>query len=199
VDLASVAAWEPALAENGAVLIEGRRRWVRAHADAFTQRCAAIGESASATLNYNGITAEDAEDAEGGKLRGVLAAQLERQREQDLRRGLTQSGPHRDDLELRLDGHDLRVVGSAGQQRTAAIVLRMLEATTHAEATGIIPLLLLDDPFAELDRRRTQRILALLEEHGVGQCVLGVPREDEIPEQFTRLERWRVQEGVFTR
>jgi len=198
-DIASVAAWEPALVEHGAVLIEGRRNWVRTHADAFTQRCGAIGEAASATLNYNGLNAEDAENAEGAALRDLLSAQLERQREQDLRRGLTQSGPHRDDLELRLDGHDLRVVGSAGQQRTAAIVLRMLEASTHSEATGIVPLLLLDDPFAELDRRRTGRILALLEANGVGQCVLCVPREDEIPAQFTRLERWRVQEGVFTR
>jgi recombinational DNA repair ATPase RecF len=57
---------------------------------------------------------------------------------------------------------------------------------------------LLDDPFAELDRRRTARILALLEEEGVGQCILCVPREDEIPPQFTRLARWSVRAGTFT-
>ena len=57
---------------------------------------------------------------------------------------------------------------------------------------------LLDDPFAELDRRRTQRILALLDAMGAGQCVLCVPREDEIPSQFTRLARWQVRDGVFT-
>jgi DNA replication and repair protein RecF len=137
--------------------------------------------------------------AEGEDARESLRAQLARQREHDLRRGLTHAGPHRDDLDLTLDGHDLRGVGSAGQQRTAAIVLRMLEAATHREATGTTPVLLLDDPFAELDRRRTARILSLLERAGVGQCVLCVPREDEIPPQFTRLERWRVVEGGFTR
>ena len=82
-------------------------------------------------------------------------------------------------------------MGSAGQQRTAAIVLRLLEAATHRDAKGVTPLLLLDDPFAELDRRRTSRILALLDEVGTGQCVLCVPREDEIPAQFTKLARWQ--------
>ncbi|MEX2180949.1 MAG: DNA replication and repair protein RecF [Gemmatimonadaceae bacterium] len=191
-DLAAVAAWEPALAEHGAALVEGRRTWVGEHRAAFAERSAAIGEPAAAELRYIGSAVEDADP------RAALAAQFERQRELDLRRGLTQAGPHRDDLVLLLDGHDLRLVGSAGQQRTAAIVLRMLEAATHREATGIIPLLLLDDPFAELDRRRTQRILALLEAEGVGQCVLGVPRADEIPAQFTRLERWTVRDGVFS-
>ena len=52
---------------------------------------------------------------------------------------------------------------------------------------------------AASSRRRTGRILALLEEVGTGQCVLCVPREDEIPAQFTRLERWRVRDGAFAR
>lgn len=189
--VAAVAAWEPALAEQGAVLVRARRAWAQAHAARFAELSAAIGETQPAALEYAGSAAEsDDPQAE-------LLAQLERQREQDLRRCLTHAGPHRDDLVLRLDAHDLRQVGSAGQQRTAAIVLRMLESATHREATGIVPALLLDDPFAELDRRRTARILALLEEEGVGQCVLCVPREDEIPTQFTRLARWSVRAGTF--
>lgn len=191
--VAAVAAWEPALAEQGALLVRARRAWAQAHAARFAELSAAIGETQPAALAYAGGVAE-AEDPQA-----ELLAQLERQREQDLRRCLTHAGPHRDDLVLRLDAHDLRQVGSAGQQRTAAIVLRMLESATHREATGIVPALLLDDPFAELDRRRTARILALLEEEGVGQCVLCVPREDEIPPQFTRLERWTVRAGTFTR
>lgn len=187
----AVAAWEPALAEHGAVLVRERRAWVVARGAEFSAQCAAIGERAAASLGYQS-GAGDAEDP-----REALKAQLARQRDHDLRRGLTHAGPHRDDLLLELDGHDLRTVGSAGQQRTAAIVLRMLEAATHRDATGVTPVLLLDDPFAELDRRRTGRILALLERAGVGQCVLCVPREDEIPPQFTRLERWGVMEGRF--
>jgi DNA replication and repair protein RecF len=191
--LAAAAAWEPALAEQGAVLITQRRAWTAAHAASFAAICRAIGESQVATLTYDGAAAESDDP------RGELLAQLERQREHDCRRGLTQAGPHRDDVVLLLGEHDLRHVGSAGQQRTAAIVLRMLEAATHREATGVIPALLLDDPFAELDRRRTANILGLLEDQGVGQCVLCVPREDEIPDRFTRLERWSVKAGSFSR
>ena len=183
--------WEPALAEEGATIVRHRRAWVHSQSAEYGRLCSAIGEPGASSLGYDSPWAEvdDARDA--------IAAQLERHREQDIRRGLTQSGPHRDDLVLSLDGHDLRAVGSAGQQRSAAIVLRLLEASTHRDGAGIAPVLLLDDPFAELDRRRTGRILALLEEMGTGQCVLAVPREDEIPERFTRLERWRVAGGAF--
>ncbi len=191
--LSAVAAWEPALADQGAILVRERRLWTATHAAAFAALCAAIGEAAPATLRYAGSVAESDDP------RAELLAQLEKQRDHDLRRGVTHAGPHRDDLVLELDGHDLRQVGSAGQQRTAAIVLRMLESATHREATGVIPLLLLDDPFAELDRRRTGHILTLLEQQGVGQCVLCVPREDEIPARFTRLERWSVKGGTFSR
>ena len=175
-----------------------RRAWVRARADEFRSQCAAIGERSAATLAYSsGVVLAEQDDA--ASARAALTAQLERQRDHDLRRGITHAGPHRDDLVLDLDGHDLRTVGSAGQQRTAAIVLRMLESATHRDATGVTPMLLLDDPFAELDRRRTGRILGLLDEAGLGQCVLCVPRADEIPPQFTRLERWRVADGAFSR
>lgn len=189
----AVAAWEPALAEHGAVLITQRRDWVTARAEEYARRCLAIGERGAPALGYAGALAQ-ADD-----VRTALGDQLARQREHDIRRCLTHAGPHRDDLSLTLDGHDLRGVGSAGQQRTAAIVLRLLEAATHRDASGVSPVLLLDDPFAELDRRRTARILELLETLGAGQVVLCVPREDEIPPRFTRLARWRVRDGVFTR
>ncbi|MDQ8169686.1 MAG: DNA replication and repair protein RecF [Gemmatimonadota bacterium] len=189
-DLAAVAAWEPALAQHGATLITERQAWVRSRSAEFVARCAAIGETATTGLRYAGTFAEDA-SAES------LLEALQRQRALDVRRGLTQTGPHRDDLALTLDGHDLRVVGSAGQQRTAAIVLRLLEAATHQGARGVMPLLLLDDPFAELDRGRTERILALLDGIGDGQHLVCVPRADEIPTRFTRLARWTVRAGAF--
>jgi len=107
-------------------------------------------------------------------------------------------GPHRDDLALTLDHRDLRVVGSAGQQRTGAIALRLLEAATLRSRRATLPVLLLDDPFAELDNRRAARVLELLLEAGVGQVVLCVPRPEEIPARFTRLARYRIAGGVLT-
>ena len=192
----SVSVWEPALAEHGAVLIEERRAWVTSGRAGFSERCAAIGEPAPMAITYESPLSEAAD------VPTALADALAKGRDHDVRRGMTHTGPHRDDLAVTLRERDLRVVGSAGQQRTAAIALRLLEAATFRERGGVQPLLLLDDPFAELDRERSTNVLALLDElsaHGTGQTVLCVPREDEIPAEFTRLERWRVVDGVFAR
>jgi DNA replication and repair protein RecF len=192
----SVAAWEPALADHGAALIVERRQWVSEGADAFARLCAAIGERAAMRIEYESPF-RDIDD-----VRIALADALKTGRDHDVRRGITHAGPHRDDLAVTLGGRDLRLVGSAGQQRTAAIALRLLEAATFRLRGGAQPVLLLDDPFAELDRRRASRVLELLEASsasGHGQTILCVPREDEIPPEFTRLERWRVADGVLSR
>ena len=129
-------------------------------------------------------------------LAAILVESLASHRTADLRRGLTHVGPHRDDLELTLDGHSLRTFGSAGQQRTASIALRVLEAATLRGA-GHTPLVLLDDPFAELDARRAARILQLLGGVDVPhQTILAVPRSSDIPLEMTALTRFRVQDGV---
>jgi DNA replication and repair protein RecF len=121
-----------------------------------------------------------------------------------VKRGLTHVGPHRDDLAITITGDDgiareLRTFGSAGQQRTAAIALRMLEARTFAERTTRTPVFLLDDPFAELDVRRSANVLSLLSRDGLGQTILAVPRESDIPSEFTGLSRARVVAGVVDR
>jgi DNA replication and repair protein RecF len=188
-DLHAVAAWEPALAQSGAALYAARAAWARRAAPAFTDLSARIGERATAALHYRG-PASDASDLED-----ALGAALERRRALHVRRGVTLDGPHRDDLALELDGRELRTYGSAGQQRTAAIALRLLEASTLRDAYQAEPLVLLDDPFAELDVRRAARILELLEDGARGQTVLAVPREEEIPPRFTRLERHRIVQG----
>ncbi|HSJ64496.1 MAG TPA: DNA replication and repair protein RecF [Gemmatimonadaceae bacterium] len=187
--LDAVAAWEPALAQAGAALVAARAHWARIASPAFTTLCAEIGERGHAAMHYHGPV-DDAPDAAD-----ALQEALERRRALHVRRGMTLDGPHRDDLALELDERELRTYGSAGQQRTAAIALRLLEASTLRDACTVEPLVLLDDPFAELDVRRASRILELLEHGARGQTVLAVPREDEIPHRFTRLERHRVVHG----
>jgi DNA replication and repair protein RecF len=100
-------------------------------------------------------------------------------------------------LEITLDGRDIRLFGSAGQQRTAAIALRMLEAATLKAHAGAEPLLLLDDPFAELDVQRASRILRMLDSRGPGQTILTVPRESDIPAGLMRLTRMTINAGVI--
>jgi DNA replication and repair protein RecF len=190
----AVAVWEPALAQYGAALWRERRTWVVSMEDRLETLCREIGEGGRVRMRYASTLAA-ADDP-----RSALARALEEKRASDLRRGLTHVGPHRDDLVVTLDGRDMRVFGSAGQQRTAAIALRMLEAATVTERRGLAPMFLLDDPFAELDARRSARILSLLERDGmqVGQTVLAVPRDGDIPAELTRLERFRIDAGVVT-
>ncbi len=184
-----IAVWEPALAEHGSVLIEARAKWVRDHSADFSDRLQGIGEKGDAQMRYVSPFA----DSEARH--DVLLAAFEEKRALDLRRGITHVGPHRDDLELTLDGRDLRLFGSAGQQRSAAIALRLLEAATLRKHAGAEPLLLLDDPFAELDIRRAARILVMLEERGLGQTILVVPREADVPPGLMRLDRFQITDG----
>jgi DNA replication and repair protein RecF len=199
---ARAAVWEPPLAEHGAVLWTERRAWVAARADAFAALCAAIGERQRASMRYaTALAVPDDAAADDPELLGRARAALERaladRRAHDVRRGITHTGPHRDDLELALGGRDLRVFGSAGQQRTAAIALRLLEAATLRDHAGSEPVFLLDDPFAELDARRAHRILDLLRDAGLGQTILVVPRASDIPEELTRLARMTIRDGTF--
>jgi DNA replication and repair protein RecF len=186
-----IAVWEPALAEHGSVLIEARAKWVRDSSADFSDRLQGIGEKGDARMRYVSPFA----DSEARH--DVLLAAFEEKRALDLRRGITHVGPHRDDLELTLDGRDLRLFGSAGQQRSAAIALRLLEAATLRKHAGAEPLLLLDDPFAELDIRRAARILVMLEERGLGQTILVVPREADVPPGLMRLDRFQITDGAI--
>jgi len=190
-DESAVAVWEPPLAEHGAAIVCERARWVNERMEEFAGLTVAIGEQGESRMSYHSAIARESNP------HAALSSALERQRRHDMRRGMTHSGPHRDDLSLTLDGKDLRLFGSAGQQRTAAIALRMLESATLRESRALSPMLLLDDPFAELDVRRSARILELLQGAGLGQTILVVPRASDIPAELTGLERRRIHAGVI--
>lgn len=186
-----VSVWEPALAENGAMLLTARRDWVSQNSVELTRVCEAIGEHAPVQMRLESALAVEADPA------SALLQALAARRALDVKRGVTSAGPHRDDLALTLGGHDLRLFGSAGQQRTAAIALRVLEAATLRDRGGHQPMLLLDDPFAELDVRRSGRILRLLRGAGLGQTILAVPRASDIPSELTTLERRHIRAGAL--
>ncbi|MDI3316855.1 MAG: DNA replication and repair protein RecF [Bacillota bacterium] len=95
-------------------------------------------------------------------LRQALREALQARLAEELARGFTLVGPHRDDLRLLLAGRDLRSYGSQGQQRTVAVALRMAQFVLLRQRLGESPLLLLDDVFSELDGERRQRLLQLL-------------------------------------
>ena len=98
-----------------------------------------------------------------------LDAALKQSRREDLRRGSSLVGPHRDDLVLRLNDASSRTHTSQGEQRTLALSLRLGVHLLLTQRFGEAPLLLLDDVFSELDRHRTA---ALFEALPPGQALL---------------------------
>ncbi|HUF65541.1 MAG TPA: DNA replication and repair protein RecF [Gemmatimonadaceae bacterium] len=190
-DESALAVWEPALAAHGAIITVERVAWTAQFREEFARICAAIGEIDPVELSY-------ATRTDPGNARRSLTDRLEATRAADIRRGVTHAGPHRDELRLSLAGREMREFASAGQQRTAALALRMLEALTMLSAQRRYPVLLLDDPFAELDRVRAGRILGLLRDIDPGQTFLCVPREDDIPPELSRLERSTIAGGNIT-
>ena len=80
----------------------------------------------------------------------------------DVLRGSTTLGPHLDDLKFFVDGRELRVFGSQGQQRTAVLSIKLSELEFLNEATGTYPILLLDDVMSELDAARRMQLIDFL-------------------------------------
>ena len=185
----SVAVWEAPLAQHGGTLVRERRAWATETAERYAVLCAAIGERAPSAMRYEGSAAEA--DDPVATLRDLLAAR----RASDIRRGATHTGPHRDTLALTLDGRELRTVGSAGQLRSSAVALRLMEAETYQRRYGSAPVFLMDDPFAELDARRSAAIVEVLRGAAVGQTFLAVPKASDIPEGFTELAHATVNGG----
>ncbi|MGC8780405.1 MAG: DNA replication/repair protein RecF [Anaerolineae bacterium] len=95
-------------------------------------------------------------------IREGFLERLRQSRQRDIAAGASLLGPHRDDIAFTVDGRDLRAFGSRGQQRTAALALKLAELEMMREETGESPLLLLDDVMSELDAARRRALLDAL-------------------------------------
>jgi DNA replication and repair protein RecF len=184
---AGMGAFEGLLAENGATLMAARGAWAGRWREAWAAHCRAIGETAAPRLDYVPRTPGDAD---------TLAAAFAAARDRDRSLGRATAGPHRDELRLTIAGRPLRAYGSAGQQRTAALALRLVEADTLAAAGGPA-LLCLDDAFAELDAERGAKLGELIAARAAqgSQVVAAVPKESDLPPVIGALPRWTIREG----
>jgi len=181
-------AFDRPLATAAAAVAARRLSWIARHQERFTDLTAALGERDRAEMAYH-VRRGGGPDTEA-VLAGLAAA-----RERDARRGMTTVGPHRDELHVTLAGHDARQVGSAGQQRTAALALRLLEAESLAQAHGTTPVALFDDAFAELDAERQRRLLGLIGDTMPGQAIVTAPRDSEVPPALLDRPRWIMRGG----
>jgi DNA replication and repair protein RecF len=179
-------AFDAPLAEAGAGIVAARERWARHAGERFAAEFDCIGERERAGLSYRG----DPELAD----HGAWDRTLHEARDADRARGATTVGPHRDDLRLEIGGRAIREYGSTGQQRSAAVALKLLELATLREARDTEPALLLDDVFAELDDERRERLAARLLGPEDRQVFLTAPRAEELPRGLA-LEVWSVTGG----
>lgn len=110
---------------------------------------------------------------------------------EDIRRGHTSIGPHRDDIIIKINGNDVRTYGSQGQQRTAALSLKLSEIALVRKIKGESPILLLDDVFSELDDERQN---LLIEATRDCQCFLSCTSINSLKQ--TQIENVTVYECI---
>lgn len=143
------------------------------------------GDQEQMILEYEANTDEDS-----------FASALKRNREKDLKQKTTTTGPHRDDLSFVVNGIDIRKFGSQGQQRTAALSLKLSEIELVKRVTEDTPVLLLDDVLSELDSNRQNCLLNSIQNV---QTMLTCTGLDElINNRFSINKVYRVVDGTVT-
>lgn len=139
-----------------------------------------------APLDRSGIPLE--------KIQQGFFESLERLHSEEIARGVTTIGPHRDELRFLANGIDLGVYGSRGQSRTAILALKLAEVAWLKEETGQWPVLLLDEVLAELDVQRRTDLLERLAD--IEQAVLTTADLEAFSKDFIRQATlWRIYAG----
>ena len=153
--------WDRQLAQYGADIILRRARFVGFLAKSAARIYSMLTENTEEfdiayKPNFESNLSDSEKDIES-RFAGLLASR----RETDILRATTTTGPHRDDLSLMIAGMTAREFASQGQQRSAAIAMKLAEIDIIKESAEESPVVLLDDVMAELDETRRARILGI--------------------------------------
>lgn len=151
----SLDVWDMQLAGEGAKVIKTRRGYIsRLEKYAAENHGYLTALKEKLELNYEGIVGESLEE-----IRENFLKELNSCRARELILGYTTSGPQKDDIKVVINGIDVRSFGSQGQQRTAALSLKLSELDLFNSEKGEYPILLLDDVLSELDISRQKQLL----------------------------------------
>jgi len=154
--------WDQALAEHGAYIVRKRGLIIdEIRGLAKEVHYNLTGSEEEIEINYTpSIYNQIPFDQEmSDNIKETFARVLVETHRKDIAMGLTQYGPHRDDLSLKIEGHNASTYASRGQARTLALALKLGETLLLKKKLGDPPILLLDDIFSELDRPRRARLL----------------------------------------
>lgn len=150
--------WDAALAKEGAKIIYQRQKYIEAITPFVKDIFSGIsGGKEEITLKLDGDF--DYAGLEQAEIEKKLLKLLNENQNNDILNKITKTGPHRDDIEILINGKSARIYGSQGQQRSSVLALKLAEASLLYEKTGIKPAALLDDVMSELDEKRQDYIL----------------------------------------
>lgn len=180
--------WDDELVDAGCLIVARRRELIAQLSSLAAVRYAELAGGARFAVRYE--TNVVADDDSGTKqmterngasydyatIRDWFRERLGSRQAEEFRRGVTLVGPHRDDIQLALDGVDLATFGSRGQQRLAILSLKLAEADLMLEVGGEVPVLLLDDVLSELDPERGQLLIQTIASFGAQAIVTATDR-----------------------
>ncbi len=183
-DVSLMEPWDEQLARCGSLLMERRAAYVRDLSVATATAYETIARAEPLALTY----APDAGEA------ADLAAVLKAAVQSDIRRRVTTRGPHRDDIEIAIAGHAARSHASQGQQKSAALAIKLAEVALVHTRTGEHPVLMLDEVLAELDEHRACQLFQAVP--SAVQCLVTTASASVDPAVFGReAANWRMQGG----
>ena len=193
--------WDDELARDGAVLMRERASAVETLATYAREEHARISDGKEELAiayqprlaGWEGARAQRKPRA----IAEALRDELESRRGRDIGAGMTLTGPHRDDLSFMLNGVVAASFASRGQQRTAALALRLAEARFLAGGKGDLPVVLLDDVLSELDEQRRRAVLESL--GGWDQIIITSADADRFGEGLPAAAKaFRVRDGSIS-
>ncbi|HBA63718.1 MAG TPA: DNA replication/repair protein RecF [Lachnospiraceae bacterium] len=179
--------WDMQLADYGQRIIERRKQFVEEINEIVQEIHSKLtGEKETLRLSYESSSAEI-----------PLYDAIRRNRERDIRMKSTSVGPHRDDICFLSDTLDIRKYGSQGQQRTAALSLKLSEIELVKRVIHDTPVLLLDDVLSELDKHRQNYLLDSI--HEVQTLITCTGLEEFVNHRFSVNKVFFVKNGIVTR
>jgi DNA replication and repair protein RecF len=169
--------WNVRLGELGGYIATARQQHIETLcAGAPEQYQKFSGDNSNVSLQYESKFTLDSYSS-------LLVRQLEKDLHKDLARGFTSSGPHRDDIRIEINGHNIQTHASRGEVRSMLLVLKSLEAQHLFNHLNTRPILLLDDVFSELDGRRRKALTELLSDY---QTFITTTDADVVVKHFTQ-------------
>lgn len=192
VDAFSFDTWEEPLAKEGAEIRRIRSEYLASLGPKVTALHSQLSsQPEELTLRY--VRKDEASHFDS------LLEGFQKTRSADIHRGTTQIGPHRDDIEILIDGKEARLFGSQGQQRTAVIALKLGTMEMATEQLGEAPLLLLDDMLSDLDAERRSRLCHVVATEA-GQAILTCTEASAAGDEILdRSVVYAVQQGTVRR